>query len=63
MNWSFEIVCNGLKQNYIFNYQNGLNIIQLPPEEAERCINRLSFPSPPAIVYPCKQHTINSCPR
>ncbi len=63
INWSFQIVCSGLKQNYLFNYQDGLNMIKLPPQEAEQCINRLSFPSAPAIVYPCKQHTINSCSR
>ncbi len=61
--WSFQIVCNGLKQNYLFNYKHGLNMIELPPQEAERCINRLTFPLPPAMVYPCKQQTINSCPR
>ena len=61
--WSFQIVCNGLKQNYLFHYKHGLNMIKLPPHEADRCINRLTFPSPPARFYPCKQQTINSCPR
>ena len=63
INWSFQIVCNGLKQNYIFHYKNGLNMLELPPPEAERCVNRLNFPSPPAIVHPCKKQTINVCPR
>jgi len=63
VNWSFQIVCTGLKQNYLFTYEIGMNMLKLPPREAERCINRLSFPPSPAIVYPCKQQTINSCPK
>jgi hypothetical protein len=40
-----------------------MNMIKLPPQEAERCISRLVYPSIPAMVYPCKQQTINSCPK
>jgi hypothetical protein len=63
VDWSFQIVCNGLKENYRYDYKDGLNMMKLPPPEAERCTIRLSFPPAPVIVYPCKQHTINSCPR
>jgi hypothetical protein len=63
INWSFQIVCSGLKQNYLFDYKDGLNMVKLPPQEAERCTNRLSFPRAPALVYPCKQQTVKSCPR
>lgn len=64
INWSFQIICNNLKQNYVFDYKNGLNMLELPPPEAERCINRLSFPfNSGLIIHPCKQHTVNTCPR
>ena len=63
INWPFQIVCNDLQQNYVFNYTDGLNMTGLPLPEGEPCTNRLSFPSAPAIIHPCKQHTINSCPR
>jgi hypothetical protein len=61
--WSFQIVCDGLTTNYLFRYKDGLNMIELPPQGASGCINRVTFPSTPARFYPCKQHTINSCPR
>jgi hypothetical protein len=63
INWRLEISCNGLNENYSFNYTYGMNMAELPPNNTDNCINRLSFPSSPAIVHPCKQHTINTCPR
>ena len=62
INWSFQIVCNGLSRNYLFTYEDGLNMIKLLPPEAERCTHRLAYPSPPAVVYPCKQQSVNTCP-
>lgn len=63
IDWPLQIFCNDFTQNSTFNYKDELDIIKLQPKEGQRYTSRLSFPPPPAVVHPCKQHTINSCPR
>ncbi len=63
VNWPLHISCNGFTQNSTFNYKGELDIVKLLPKEGQTYTTRLSFPPPPAVVHPCKQHTINSCPR
>ncbi|CAF0772159.1 unnamed protein product [Adineta steineri] len=62
IDWSFHFECDDFNQTSTLYYTYGLNIKKLLSEEGDKCTARLRFPPAPAIIHPCKEQTINSCP-